>query len=163
MEKWMISWKWLSYLKNLVYWYNTLAKQLKLKQKNKKEDFSVCYGVHSRNKLPKIKNGTYVINLDEFKSKAIYLITSYVGGNNIIYYDSLGVDHISKEIKKFIENKSIITNICRIQTYDSIMCGYFCIEFIYFLLKGKSFLDDTNLFSLNDYAKNDKIILKYFQ
>ena len=43
------------------------------------------------------------------------------------------------------------------------MCGYFCIEFIYFMLKGKSLLDYTNLFSLNDYAKNDKIILKYFQ
>ena len=49
------------------------------------------------------------------------------------------------------------------QTYDSIMCGYFCIGFIDFMLKGKSLLDYTNLFSPNDYEKNDKIIPKYFQ
>ena len=57
----------------------------------------------------------------------------------------------------------MITNIYRIQAYDSIMCGYFCIGFIDFMLKGKSLLDYTNLFSPNDYEKNDKIILKYFQ
>ena len=54
-------------------------------------------------------------------------------------------------------------NIYRIQPYDSIMCGYFCIRFIDFMLKGKSLLDYTNLFSPNDYEKNDKITLKYFQ
>ena len=43
------------------------------------------------------------------------------------------------------------------------ICGYFCIEFIDFMLKGKSLLDYTNLFSPNDYEKNDTIILKYFQ
>ena len=43
------------------------------------------------------------------------------------------------------------------------MCGYFGIGFIDFILKGKSLLDYANLFSLNDYEKNDKIILKYFQ
>ena len=58
-----------------------------------------------------------------------------------------------------------MTNIYRIQTYDSIMCGCFCIGFIGFMLKclkGKSLLECANLFSLNDYDKNDKIILKYF-
>ena len=86
-----------------------------------------------------------------------------MNGNNIIYFDSFGVEHIPKEIKKFIGNKNIITNIYRIQAYDLIMCGYFCIGFIDFMLKGKSLLDYTNLFSPNDYEKNDKIILKYFQ
>ena len=43
------------------------------------------------------------------------------------------------------------------------MCEYFCIGFVDFMLKGKSLVDYTNLFSLNDYEKNDKIILKYFQ
>ena len=43
------------------------------------------------------------------------------------------------------------------------MCGYFCIEFIDFMLKVKILLEYTNLFSPNDYEKNDKIILKYFQ
>ena len=68
-----------------------------------------------------------------------------------------------KKLKKNIGNKNIITNIYRIQAYNSIMCGYFCIGFIDFMLKGKSLLDYTNLFSPNDYEKNDKIILKYFQ
>ena len=55
---------------------------------------------------------------------------------NLINY-SFEVEHIPKEIKKFIGNKNIITNICRIQAYDSIMCGYFCNRFIDFLLKFK--------------------------
>ena len=51
----------------------------------------------------------------------------------------------------------------RVQAYDSIMCGYFCIGFIDFMLKGKRFLEYTNLLFPNDYEKNTKIILKYFQ
>ena len=43
------------------------------------------------------------------------------------------------------------------------MCGLSCIGFIDFILKGKSLLDDTYLFYLNDYEKNDKIILNYLQ
>ena len=82
--------------------------------------------------------------------------------NNVIYFNSFGVEHIPKEIKNFIGNKNIPTNIYRIQAYNSIMCGSFCIGFIDFMLKGKSFLDCTNLFSPNKYEKNDKIILKYF-
>ena len=79
---------------------------------------------------------------------------------NVTHFDNFGVEYIPKEIKKFIGNKNIIKNIYRIQAYDSIMCRYFCIGFID--LKGKSLLDYTNLFSLNDYDKNNKIILKYF-
>ena len=74
-----------------------------------------------------------------------------MNGNNIIYFDSLGVEHIPKEIKKFIGNKNIITNIYRIQEYDSIMCGYFFTGFIDFMLKGKSLVDYINLFSPNEY------------
>ena len=83
-----------------------------------------------------------------------------MNANNIIYFDSFGVKHIPKQIKKLIENKNIITNIYRIQAYDSIMCGYFCIGFVDFMLKGKSLLDYTNLLFPNDYEKNDKTILK---
>ena len=66
-----------------------------------------------------------------------------------------GVEHIPKEIKKFIGNKNtmrstIIKYIFRIQTYDSIMCGYFCIGFIDFMLKDKSLIDFTNLFLPNN-------------
>ena len=75
----------------------------------------------------------------------------------------IGVENIPKEIKKFRGNKNVVTNIYRIQEYDSIMCGYFCIGFIDFVLKGKSLLEYTNLFSPSDYKRNDKIISKYFQ
>ena len=78
--------------------------------------------------------------------------------NNIVYFDSFGVEHIPKEIQKLIGNKNI-TNIYRMQAYDSIMRGYFCIGFLDFMLEGKSF-NYTNLFSPNDYEKNHKIILK---
>ena len=73
------------------------------------------------------------------------------------YFDSFGVEHIPKEIIKFInrpsQNKNIMTNIFRIQAYDSIMCGYFCIAFIDFMFKGKSLTEYTNLFSPNDLKK----------
>ena len=68
-----------------------------------------------------------------------------------------------KKWKKLIGNKNIMTSIYWIQAYDSMMCGYFCIWFIDFIIKGKSLLDFTNLFSPNDYEKNDNIKLKYFQ
>ena len=79
------------------------------------------------------------------------------------YFDSFGVEHILKEIKTFIENKNIKTNIFRIQTYDSIMCGYFCIGFIDFMFKGKTLTEYTNLFSPYNFKKNDNIILSYFK
>ena len=84
----------------------------------------------------------YVINLDEFKSIRTHWIALYVNANNILYFDSFGVEHIPKEIKKFIGNKNVI-NIYRIQASDS-MCGYFCIRFIDFMLKGNSLLDSAN-------------------
>ena len=80
-----------------------------------------------------------------------------------VYFDSFGVENIRKEIKKFIGYKNIIANIYRIKEYDSIMCRYFCLGSIDFMLKGKSLLDYTNLFSPDNYEKNYKIILKYFQ
>ena len=86
-----------------------------------------------------------------------------MNAENVTYIDSSGVEHFLKEIRKFFRNKNIITNIYRIQVYDSIMCGYFCIWFDDFMLKDKSWLKYSNLFSLKDYDKNHKIILKYFQ
>ena len=71
---------------------------------------------------------------------------------------SFGVELIPKEIEKFIRNRSIKVNILRIQAYDSIMCRYFCIGFIGFMLAGKTLTEFTNLFS----TKNDDIILNYF-
>ena len=82
--------------------------------------------------------------------------------NNVTYFDSFGVKHIPKEIKAFFSNKNIKTNIFRVQAYDSIMCGYFCIGFIDFMLAGKTLTEYTNLFSPNNFKKNDDIILNYF-
>ena len=76
----------------------------------------------------------------------------------ITYFHSFGVEHVLKEIRKFIENKNIISNIYRVQEYDSIMCRYFCIGFIDFMLKGKSLSEYTNLFSPNGYKKNQNNI-----
>ena len=55
--------------------------------------------------------------------------------NVITYFDSFGAEHIPKEIKIFIDKSIVVTNIFRIQAYDSVMCGYFCIGFIDFILK----------------------------
>ena len=90
---------------------------------------------------------------------------------NITYFDSFGVEHIPKEIKKFIDHplpsaslsKNVILNIFRIHVYDSILCGYFCIGFINFKIKKKSLTDYTNIFSPNNFKKNDDIILNYFK
>ena len=87
----------------------------------------------------------------------------YVQNNNVTYFDSFGVEHIPKEIKKFIKNKNITANISRIQTYDSVMCGYFCIRFIDFMLAGRKLTYYTNLFFPYDFKKNDDIVFTYFQ
>ena len=74
--------------------------------------------------------------------------------NDVTYFDSFGVEHIPKEIRTFIDRSSSIkANIFRIQPYDSIMCGYFCIGFIGFLLAGKTLTEFTNLFSPNNFKK----------
>ena len=82
--------------------------------------------------------------------------------NNVICFDSFGVEHISKEIKAFIKNKNIKTNTFRVQEHGSIMCGYFCIGFIDFMLAVRTLTEYTNLFSPNNFMKNDDIILNYF-
>ena len=129
-------------------------------------------GVYSRNNLPKtIKKGAYVINLDEYENTGTHWVALFVKTNEAIYFDSFGIEHIPKEINKFINNdttkssylKRIKSNIFRIQAYDSIMCGYFCIEFINYMLKGKTLFDYTNLFFPNDFKKNDRVIKRIFK
>ena len=140
-------------------------------------------GVYSRNNLAnKIKKGAYVINLDEYENTGTHWVSLFVKANEVIYYDSFGIEHIPEEINKFIgneqsstakpsslersakaRNKKIKASIFRIQAYDSIMCGYFCIEFVNYMLKGKTLLDYTNLFSPNDFKKNDQVIKRIFK
>ena len=81
----------------------------------------------------------------------------------VVYFDSFGVEHIPEEIKEFIGNKNIKANIFRVQANNSVICGYFCIEFIGFMLAGKKLTDYANLFSPHDFDKNDQIIASYFK
>ena len=138
--------------------------------------------MYLRNNLPKtIKKGAYIINSDEYENTGTHWVALFVKPKYTVYFDNFGIEHIPKEINKFIRSKElghavgnndmtkssaiarIKINVFRIQVYNSIMCGYFCIEFINYMLKGKTLLDYTNLFSPNDFKKNDQIIKRIFK
>ena len=104
--------------------------------------------VYSRYNLPRIKDGAYIINLDDYSDIGTYWVALYAKYNDVPYFESFGVEHIPKESKTFIDNK---TNTFRIQAYDSLVCGYFCIEVIDFMLAGKTLTDFINLFSPNNF------------
>ena len=96
-------------------------------------------GVYSRDNLAKtIKNRVYAINFDEYVDVGTHCVALYCKDNEVIYFDSFGVEHVPKEIKKFLGHKNIKTNTFRTQAFDSIMRGYFCILFIDFLFPGFS-------------------------
>ena len=121
-------------------------------------------GVFSRNNIPnKIKDGTYVKNLNEYAGVSTDWIALFCNKNEIVYFDSFGVEHVPEEIKKFVVHKNTIANIFRVQASNSVMCGYFCIGFIDFMLARKKLTDFTNLFSPYHFEKNDLIILSYFK
>ena len=122
-------------------------------------------GVFSRNNLPKkkIKDGAYVINLDEYADVSIHWIDLFCNRSEIVYFDSFGVEHVPEEIKEFVGNKNIIANIFRVQANNSVMCGYFCIGFIDFMLAGKKLTDFTDMFSTYDFKINDDLIMSYFK
>ena len=86
-----------------------------------------------------------------------------MNAENVAYFDSFRVEHVAKEIRKFLRNRNITTNIYRIQEYDSLMCGYSSVGFIDFMLKEKILLQSTNLFSPHEYKNNNEIISKCFQ
>ena len=127
-------------------------------------------GAFSRDSLPNtIKNGAsktsrakrgeraYVINLDEYRDIGTHRVALYVTNKTVTYFDFFGVEHIPKEIMKFIgsnsNNKNIITNIYRIQAYDSIMCCNFCIGFFVLDLSTLCLMAIayTSIFSPNDF------------
>ena len=121
-------------------------------------------GVYSRNNLPKrIKDGAYVINLDEYADVGTHWIALFCNRSEIVYFNSFGVEHVPEEIKEFIGNKNTIANIVRVQANNSVMLGYICIGFIDFMLAGRKLSDFTSLFSPYDFKKNDNIILSYFK
>ena len=115
------------------------------------------------NNLPKkIKDGTYLINLDEYADLGMHWIALFCNRNEIVYFISFDVEHVSEEIKELSGIKTI-ANIFRVQASNSVMCGYFCVGFIDFMLAGKKLTDFTNMFSPHDFDKNDGIILSYFK
>ena len=117
-------------------------------------------GVYSRNNLAvkKIKDGSYVINIDKHADVATHWIALFCNRSEITYDNSFGVEYIPEEIKEFVRNKNIKPNIFRVQANNSIMCGYFCIGFIDFILPGKKMTDFTSM--LFPY---DCIILSFFK
>ena len=73
----------------------------------------------SRNNLPKkVKDGAYVINLDEYADVGTHWIALFCNRNEIVYFDSFSVEHVPEEIKEFVRNKNIIANIFRVQAND---------------------------------------------
>ena len=121
-------------------------------------------GVYPRNNLPKkIKDGASVIKLDEYGDVGTHWIALFCNRSEIVYFDSFGVEHVPEVIKEFIGNKNIKVSIFRVKGKDSIMCGYFCIGFIDFMLVGKNLTDFTSMFSPYDFEKNDNIILSSFK
>ena len=103
------------------------------------------------------------MKLDEYAGVGTHWIALFCKISEIVYFDSFGVERIPEEIKEFIGNKNIKASIFRVQANNSVMCGYFCIGFIDFMLAGKKLTDFTTLFSPYDFDKNDNIILSYFK
>ena len=121
-------------------------------------------GVFSRENFPKkIKDGEYVINLDECKDVGTNWIALFCKKSEIGYFNSFGLEYVTEEVKEFVANNNIKANIFRVQANNSVMCGYFCIGFIDFMLVGKKLRDFATLFSPYDFDKNDNKILSYFK
>ena len=111
-------------------------------------------GVYSRNNLPnKRKDRAYVINVDEYADVGTHWAALFCNRSEIVYFDSLGVEHVPEEIKEFIGNNNIKANIFRVQANNSIMYGYVCFGFIDFMLAGIKLTDFTSLFSAYDLEK----------
>ena len=115
-------------------------------------------GIFSRNNLPRINNGAYIINLADKNSKGTHQVLLFIHKITTVYFDSFETEYISQEILIKINNKSITHYIFRIQDNESIMCGFYCIAFTEYTLAGKTWLNYTNLFFPNYYKKNDKTI-----
>ena len=103
-----------------------------------------------------------MINLDD-KKKGTHWVSLFIDNNLALYFDYFGIEYIPQEVLNKIRDKSITHNIFRIQANESVMCGFYCMAFIEYMLSRKTLLDYTNSFSPNDYRMNDKIMYKYFE
>ena len=111
----------------------------------------------------KIKDRPYVINLDEYADISTHWMDLFCNRSEIFYFNSFDVGHVPEEIKEFARNTNIEANIFRVQANNSVMCGYFCVGFIDFMLAGKKQTDFNSFFCPYDFRKNDNIILSCFK
>ena len=111
-------------------------------------------GVFLRNNLPRTKEGAYVINLHDKKSKATRWVSLSIDRDTAVYFYSVGIEYIPQEVLSKIKDEAITRNIFRIQDDDFIMCNHCCIPFIEYMFAGKALLDYTNLFSPKIHLKN---------
>ena len=109
-----------------------------------------------------MKDGTYIVHLDNYKLVGTHWIALYANGNSVKYFERFGAEQIPEQMKTFIGRNIILTIIFRTQVYDLKMCGYFCIGFIYFMFRGKSLTNFTNIFSTRSFEHNDEVNLNYF-
>ena len=108
----------------------------------------------------KVKDGAYIINLDEYADVGTHCVAFLCNKKQIIYF---GVENVPEEIIKFIGHKKIMSTIFEVQANNSAICGYFCIGFIDFMLAGKKLTDFTILFSPYGFEKNGSIITSCFK
>ena len=108
------------------------------------------------------KDGAYIINLDKYDNIGTHWVAIYLKNNNVTYFDSFGIEYIPKKIAKLINDKSIKSNIFRIQSFNSILCGYFYTGFIEYTSNNLGLNEYAKLFLVTNVDKNDQIILDYF-
>ena len=101
----------------------------------------------------KINDGAYLINLDEYADVGTHWVALFCKRSEIVYLNSFGVEYVPEKTKEFVGNKNIKANVFRVQANNSIMCGYFCIGFIDFMLARKKLTDLTSMFSPCNFEK----------
>ena len=100
--------------------------------------------------------GACVINVDEYADISTRWIALFCRENEIVCFDTFGVPDVTEEIKKFIRNKNVKGDIFSIQSENSIMCGCFCIRFIYFMLAREILTVFTSFFLPYDFEKKQQ-------
>ena len=115
--------------------FNTASSSNKLQKYYQNEPR--FYGVFSRDNLPKIKDGAYIINLHEYSDIGTHWVALHVNDNDVTFFDSFGVEHIPKEIKTFIKNKSIKTNILEYKHTIQSCVDTFVLDLLILCLKEK--------------------------
>ena len=103
----------------------------------------------------------HVINIDGKQSKGIHWVSLFIDRNMAVYFDSFGTEYFPQDVLNKIKDEYITHNIFRIQSDDSIMYRFYCINFIEYMIAGNTLLDYTNLFCTHNFQRNCKTTYKY--